>query len=130
MRVRYHFTSIHVLDVIEEMCALTPSQGGICVRLGAGPGVYCTDLNPLRKSRGDISYECWQQWRPQTMEAFITVPKSLVEYCGGRTFRVPAEAAVPIVWTPVAAHWEGDDPWNPLAPGRWVPRYLRCPSIT
>jgi len=94
---------------------------------GDGAGVYCTDLNPLRNPRRLISNKCWDEWRPQTMEAFISIPEKLTEYCGRRTFRIPGTNPIPITWTPVAAHWDGSDPFDPFAPGRWVPRKLNCP---
>lgn len=64
----WHYTSTQNALDIERDCMMFPGRRGT-----DGPGVYVTDLRP-DPDRLRISMTLWEQWRPQSMEAFVGLP--------------------------------------------------------
>ena len=47
-------------------------------KMGYGPGVYFTDLPPLKYSKMDISFECFRKFKPGKMRYAVEVFPSTI----------------------------------------------------
>lgn len=63
-----HYTSARNCRDIARDCIILPGSRGT-----DGPGVYVTDLAP-GPDRLRIAQKVWNQWRPQSMEAYLEMP--------------------------------------------------------